>query len=178
METMRHEAYEITQCMDWVKASVFALIPLRRSSNRSLVRNITPPLAGDSQVSKEFLAILYHFGSGGCKGVVVGIVNSTWKVLLVIEGEVFNPKIVWEEVCHDASRAVSIRLVFFVGGVSVFRGYPGSYAANVEGEGVISPILEDARGWMVCCILVPPCTPGSIPPCARRQHRLVSGGLK
>jgi len=84
METMRHEAYEITQWVDKIKASVFALITLRRSSKGSSVRNITPPLAGDSQVSKEFLAILYHFGGGGCKGVVVGIVNSSRKVLLVV----------------------------------------------------------------------------------------------
>jgi hypothetical protein len=164
--------------MDWIKASVFALIHLRQSSKGSSARNITPPLAGDSQVSKEFLAILYHFGGGGCKGVVIWIVNSTQKVLLVIKGEVFNPKIVWEEVHCDASRAVSVHVVFFIGGVSVFGGYPGSCTANVKGKGVSLPILEDARGWMACCILVPPGTPGSIPPYTKRQHRLVAEGLK
>jgi hypothetical protein len=84
METMRHEAYEITQLMDWFKALVFALITLRQSSKGSSVHNITPPLAGDSQVSKEFLTILYHFGGGGCKGVVIGIVKSSWKVLFIV----------------------------------------------------------------------------------------------
>ena len=37
---MRHEVYEITQWMDWIKASVFALITLRRSSKGSSVHNI------------------------------------------------------------------------------------------------------------------------------------------
>jgi hypothetical protein len=178
METMRHEAYKITQCIDWIKALVFALINLRQSSKGSSAYNITPPLAGDSQVSKEFLAILYHFGGGGCKGVIVWIVNSAQKVLLIVKGEVFNPKIVWEEVCHDASHAVSIHVVFFIGRVSVFGGYPGSCTTNVEGEGVSPPVLEDARGWMVCCILIPPSTPGSVPPCTRRWRRLVMGRLK
>jgi hypothetical protein len=36
---MRHKAYEITQLMDWFKASVFALITLRWSSKGSSVRN-------------------------------------------------------------------------------------------------------------------------------------------
>jgi hypothetical protein len=178
METIRHEAYEITQLMDWFKASASALIILRRSSKGSSVCNITPPLAGDSQVSKEFLAILYHFGGGGCKGVVVGIVNSARKVLLVVEGEVFNPQIVWEEVCRDGGRAVSVHVVFFVSGVSVFGGYPSSCTTNVEGEGVRPPILEDARGWMSCCILIPAGSPGSVSPCARGRCCLVVGGLK
>jgi hypothetical protein len=39
METIRHEAYKITQWMDWIKASVFALITLRWSSKRSSVCN-------------------------------------------------------------------------------------------------------------------------------------------
>jgi hypothetical protein len=39
METMRHEVYKITQWVDWIKASVFALITLRRSSKGSSVRN-------------------------------------------------------------------------------------------------------------------------------------------
>jgi hypothetical protein len=110
--------------------------------------------------------------------VVIRIVNSARKVLFVVEGEVFNPEIVWEEVCRDASCAVSVQMVFFVGGVSVFGGYPGSCTANVEGEGVISPVFKDARGRMAHCVLVPPCAPGSIPPCAKRWRRLVLGGLK
>jgi hypothetical protein len=36
---MRHEVYEITQCIDWIKASVFALIQLRRSSKGSSAHN-------------------------------------------------------------------------------------------------------------------------------------------
>jgi hypothetical protein len=43
METMRHEAYEITQLLDRIKASVFALITLRWSSKGSSVRNTPPP---------------------------------------------------------------------------------------------------------------------------------------
>jgi hypothetical protein len=173
METMRHEVYEITQLMDWIKASVFALIILRQSSKGSSVHNITPPLARDSQVSKEFLAILYHFGSGGCKGVVVRIVNSAWKVLFVVQGEVFNPKVIWEKVCCNGGCAVFIPMVFFVGRVSVFGGYLGSCTANVEGEGVRSPILKDARGWMARCVLIPPGTSRSISPCARGWCHLV-----
>jgi hypothetical protein len=37
VRVVSHEAYEITQCMDWIKASVFALIHLRWSSKGSSV---------------------------------------------------------------------------------------------------------------------------------------------
>jgi hypothetical protein len=151
---------------------VFALRRLRWSSKGSLVYNITPPSARDFQVIKEFLIILYHFGSGGCKGVIIKIVNSTQKVLFVVEGEVFNPKVMWEEVCHSGGCAVSLHMVFFVGRISIFKGYPGFSTANVEGEGVSSPIFEDARGWMLHYVLVPFSTPRGIPSHARRWHYL------
>jgi hypothetical protein len=58
MEMMRHEAYKITQWMDWIKASVFALITLRQSSKGSLVRN---------RAAKELKGVDGSSGLG-CKG--------------------------------------------------------------------------------------------------------------
>jgi hypothetical protein len=61
---MRHKAYEITQLMDRFKASVFALITLRRSSKGSLACNmlVLTSFANACDTCEVFLVA----GSRGC----------------------------------------------------------------------------------------------------------------
>ena len=59
---MRHEAYKITQLMDWFKALVFALITLRQSSKGSSVCNSSVlPVSGPLSCGHSHLEV----GQGG-----------------------------------------------------------------------------------------------------------------